>query len=72
MFSLSCGNELTNSKLPVASMSTAQCCRTHTLFEKKATGKAAASTWCQLSWCLNLVPKYILEKEAKMIMSLST
>ena len=41
----------------MVSMSTAQCCRTHTLFEKKATGKTAASTWCQLSWCLNLVPK---------------
>ena len=35
-----------------ASMSTAQCCRTHTLSEKKATGKTGASTWC-----LNLVPK---------------
>ena len=26
-------------------------------FEKKAASKTDASTWCQLSWCLNLVPK---------------
>ena len=72
MFSLSCGNELTNSKLPVAAMSTATCCRNHTFLGKRVIGNAAAPTWCQLSWRLNLVPKYILEKEAKMIMSLST
>ena len=41
----------------MGSMSTAQCCCNHTLFEKKAASKTDASTWCQLSWCLNLVPK---------------
>ena len=51
------GLEFTYSKLPVASMSTATYCRYHTLIGKRIAGKTAASTWCQLSWCLNLVPK---------------